>query len=345
MRNTKLILGLAAVVLFLAGVAAVLVWRPWADETESYVAEPGYYQKTIGRENLQRNTSVVQDGDWTYYVDRNGDGNIYKIHKGETTSELVAKVGVTAVPIYLQLWDGWLYYHNEDKDGISRVRLDGSNKEDLTMMLGDTSIKIHMNLSIVDGTIYGMDSLQGSLYKMDLDGSNVQVLVMQDVMAYSVYNDWVFYCYEWGKREQGIFKMRLDGSDRQRVGESYDHKMIVDDSWIYYKNGAGDKFLYRVRDNGEDKALILNQKDPSFVVVDDWVYTGSLSGEFFRVRLDGSEASQIADVDGGVTDLQYAGGWLYYFKREEGSLIPGPDDEMYRMRLDGTGEERVTPVT
>jgi hypothetical protein len=59
------------------------------------------------------------------------------------------------------------------------------------------------------------------------------------------------------------------------------------------------------------------------------------------MRLDGTELTEILDGEG-ILYPQYADGWVYYYLREEGNSLLGADDEMYRIREDGTGLEKVT---
>jgi hypothetical protein len=349
MRNTILILGLAAVVLFLAGVAVVLVWRPWANEAEAYVAEPGYYQRTIGRGNLPRNELVAEEGDWVYCFSRYGFGNIYKVHKSGSPKELFVS-HERGVGTGLQIWDGWLYYGHFSEGCISRIRLDGTKQENLTV---DTPYKSifntypNSNISIVDGHLYATDTAfnEEGLYKMDLDGNNMQKLINKPIWSYLIYDDWVFYVYDTiGDRtdvEPGIYKMKLNGAEWQKIFDENAGRFSVMDGWLYFIN-QDNGYLYRISLDGSDQTTVIPQKVMAFIVVDDWIYYSIYSDKeeygIYRIKTDSSEPELVLN-EPWIISVEYAAGWLYY-RQELDKNQSSP--ELYRVRTDGTGKEKAT---
>jgi hypothetical protein len=343
-RKTKrLIIVLSGVAVLVAAAAVtVFVWKPWEPV---YVASPDSYQHTIGRGNLPGNDLVAEEGDWIYSVNKAGDGNIYRKSKDGTKNELIVDdmgwSGVTSAN--LQIWDGWLYFKHFGKDCVARVRLDGSKKE---MLSSTEQLGSFWKLSIVDGVIYAADRIDYGLYRMDLDGKNLKILVRESAPDYFIEGKWIYYQYIPGSsaiREGGIYKRAIDGMEdqlcSQHMGEEY-ARLFVADGWLYYIDS--DFYLCKQPTDDGEKIQMLDEKTEGLSYIDGYLYFTFSGGiGINRMRLDGTELIQILDGEG-ILYPQYADGWIYYYLYEKGNSLLGTDNEMYRIREDGTDNQKVT---
>jgi hypothetical protein len=163
---------------------------------------------------------------------------------------------------------------------------------------------------------------------------------------------WVYYT---GK-DGGIYKMRVDGTGRQRLTDSENlsararhnlaHINVVED-WVYYlARGTKPSFnrniycnqswaIYRVDKDGNNQSKVFDIKGnfSSFLymlVIDDWIYFSasgwSEDAGTFRVRTNGTGYQRIHEH--GI-DLNISGDYIYSISI----------DGFVRTKVDGTGRE------
>lgn len=114
-----------------------------------------------------------------------------------------------------------------------------------------------------------------------------------------------------------------------------------DGDWVYYSEWGG---LYRFRPDGTKKTLLLSNDDflGDFAVLDGWIYYRNHDGLGFKMRLDGTEKTEVQglDIRSGVTSSD---GWVYYTTK--GRIGEGDyDDQIYinkicRISTDGLKTE------
>lgn len=339
MQGKKLIIILSGVVVIAAALAAAFLFGPLKGLISS-----GSETKS-GRGNISGNDLVVQDGEWIYYINKNGDWDIYKIHTDGTQNEKILENNDRSQygGRCLQIWDGWLYYISHSEDCIYRVRLDGTGKKNI-------SDGYYSKFSIVDGYVYAI-SEGYVLYQMKTDGTNEKIMIDDNVSAYCVSDGWIYYAnevmsmgYYPDNYEKGIYKVKLDGSQKEKICDDYTMAPIsVIDGWIYYINDFDEYKLYRIKTDGSERTKLVDEKLWSNIVVGDWMYytlVPSDNNGIFRIRLDGSEQTKICD-EPEASYINYAGGWFYYLK-EVGDEFFSTDNNLYRVRIDGADKQQVT---
>ncbi len=349
MRNKKLVLILSGVVLATVVIVALFMWKPWDGSSEIDAVTEGYYQSTIGRGNLPGNDLVAEEGDWIYYRNAGGDGNIYRISKDGSKNELI--VGDLGNPelrdVSLQIWDGWLYYHNYNKRCVSRVKLNGSSAENLPMMMLNASISSYNHIGIYNEYIYAIDFINNGFYRTDINGENAQLILTDSVLSYEIIGEYLYYTLYTTSddSDNGVYRIRHDGTSKTKLSNNYSiSRFFESGGYLYYINRTDGK-PYKLNIATNEDAKILDEKVWGLHVVDDWIYyslSSNLCGEnIYRMRMDGSENSLVFN-ETGITGIEYAVGWLYYLKREEGDSDFGFDDKLYRVRADGTNPQMVT---
>ena len=132
-----------------------------------------------------------------------------------------------------------------------------------------------------------------------------------------------------------LYKMRIDGTGRQRINDENSSDIIVEAEWVYYR-GTGDK-LCRIRTDGTGRQILNNKKCHNICVADEWVYYGLfknvLSQKLYRIRTDGKGQQKLTDIY--AFDFSVSGGYVYF---------RGGDDvnrDLYRIRTDGTGLQKI----
>jgi len=130
-------------------------------------------------------------------------------------------------------------------------------------VVGNTNLNLfNMGIAAEQGNkIYYAD--RGTLYSADLDGENSKELTKCEVFSphINVVGDWIYFfnhegTYEENNVRQGIYKIRTNGKDLQRILDIdvWGVALIVRDGMMYYFDGDD---LCKAGVNGEDKKVLL----------------------------------------------------------------------------------------
>lgn len=82
--------------------------------------------------------------------------------------------------------------------------------------------------------------------------------------------------------------------------------------WIYYSNELDDDKLYKIRTDGTQKQKICDDQARYLNVLDDWIYYVKDYGTLFKIRIDGTKKIQISKEKESVGDINVVGNWIYY---------------------------------
>lgn len=162
-----------------------------------------------------------------YYLNVDDNYKIYRIDEDGSNNQLISSDSAVD---YMKVQGDWIYYCNvDDNDSLYRVRKDGTQRQKLNF---DNS----KNVNIVDNYIYYSsidENNSGSLYSMEIDGSNKKLLSSTDCSTAVKVKDGYIYCS--GYNSNGIYSIKTDGSGYRLINNS---KNIISLStagnWIYY---------------------------------------------------------------------------------------------------------------
>ena len=134
-----------------------------------------------------------------------------------------------------------------------------------------------------------------------------------DRRAFAAYHEGWVYTIE---RERAgnarfIYRMRPDGTGRQRIGNAPFSASVFHNGWLYFMDEAG----------------------AGWFGWESWVYAGSI----YRMRLDGSERKKYIDTDNVVYFMLYDN-WIYYLSINNDNWF---DRSLYRIRIDGSGKQLI----
>jgi hypothetical protein len=144
---------------------------------------------------------------------------------------------------------------------------------------------------------------------------------------------WVYYNGSIDYSNNGIYKMRSDGSEKTKLIDGLHAQEInVADGWIYF---IGDKGLYKMRTDGIGLSKLTDMtlfKD--LYLEEGWLYYCDSSDGFYivKIRTDGTERTQLT---GGALFITVADGWIYYKNTDD-------DLSLYKIRADGTDKTKLS---
>lgn len=207
-----------------------------------------------------------------------------------------------------------------------------------------------------DGTIFGgtgavseiVESSIGNIIESSATavGNTPGNLRNGGVVAY--YDGWVFY----SAREAGIFRMRNNGDDHEKISDDEAGYLNVSDGWVYYVNRDDNDRIYRMHLNGNNRRPITDEMSSCLATSNGWIWhiTDDMEAEtssVCRIRPDGSGREVLAvsnpwDDSSLYThffeDIQIVDCWVYYLSAESQF---GIFYDLYRLNLD-TGKKDTT---
>jgi hypothetical protein len=160
-------------------------------------------------------------------------------------SEKIPLCKVSLEPGRVMISEEWIYF--EDYQKLCKVRIDGS---DYTVISEKGRLGFVENgwvyfISVLDPETRAYDDLE--ICRMKKDGSETTVISSVDKVSSSCFdNGWFYYVLH---SEKGLYRMRPDGSERERLNEiniwQFDG---VAGNWMYITDYAGPR--YRVKLDG-----------------------------------------------------------------------------------------------
>lgn len=285
-------------------------------------------------ENGPLNRTVVQIGDWVYFL------HVYAMDIAETLRINLTTNRMETVNddnMYNMTYgDGWIYYvhygsayKNDDVNildlddiRISRIRPDGTEKG------ADTKLSYDIDNNFVyDDYLYALvfapfsqednDNMPIRM-KLNEDGSIGEPEALfedTDIRAYTMtqYNGWIYFTrsnnysgsLNIAEEDYGLYRCKPDGTGLEKVSGQVKYTFFIADDWIYYCE----------RDDAESEENAL-----------------------YKMRIDGSDNTLIyGDIHNQNIYLNYMGGWIYFKNADEQGDLP----ELHRIRTDGTGLQKI----
>ncbi|MDR2599231.1 MAG: DUF5050 domain-containing protein [Oscillospiraceae bacterium] len=255
--------------------------------------------------------------------------------RGNTASNLVNG----GIAVYN---DGWIYFSDLYVQTLIKMRADGSER---TVLAHDVD---YGNLNIVGDWIYFTE--WGNIQKMRTDGTNRSRVALEyssvRVGNMTVIGEWIYYTNTMS--EQGLYKLKTDGTEDIKLLDGDIRYFNVSDDWIYYVGEYGElddgSFGYpfiRMRTDGTEPSFIELVDSgiddfgikflTNFIVDNGWIYATSNFFNFsgaMRFRIDGTDFTYLGG-EGLASNIAVADGWVYY------TTDNAPDYDLYRVSVDG----------
>ncbi|KDR95071.1 protein of unknown function [Peptoclostridium litorale DSM 5388] len=174
------------------------------------------------------------------------------------------------------------------------------------------------------------------VYRTDKDFSRSRTLINESSGPWkdslNIVEDWVFF-----QQEKEITRMKIDGSDKDRLFKGYAVDMHVIGNWIYFINYSDGGKVYRMDVNGQNKEVICDKEVSDMTVYEGCVYYSykgeeEEQGHLEVMNIDGSEKRYIAHVN--TRDMVVEDGYIYYIDYEKSNL--------YRMEIESGTMEKLS---
>jgi hypothetical protein len=196
--------------------------------------------------------------------------------------------------------------------GLYRMRTDGSGLAPIveveylinSVNIYDDWIFYRYNIMTQDGTFI-------HIYKVRIDGTGQTLVdVITNLAGFIVEDGWIYFSDYIDAENKGLYKMRIDGSELQRIGDDCAIFMNAFNGWIYY--------IYLLEDSDSGHGL-------------------------YRIRTDGTEREMIHEVEfrSLLYSLNITDEWLYFTERRRHAEIGKNTPSTVRFRHDGTEREIV----
>lgn len=200
-----------------------------------------------------------------------------------------------------------------------------------------------------------------AFYKMKTDGSQNQKIYDDDVWGINVCGDWLYFT----AGGDDYFRMKTDGTQRKMILKNVRNFAVVNQKIYYTDVETG--YLYRIDENGANKTLIIAEDcDYRLAITENGIYwgdldlyTADLNGKNIKCHKDfypqgmivegnriytsgtlrvsdtnGKLINQYFKGTGGIMDINYSNGWIYYIYAED-------NDCVYRIKPDGTSMQKL----
>ncbi len=147
--------------------------------------------------------------------------------------------------------------------------------------------------------------------------------------------DWVYLTRM--DEDLAIYKMRADGSEYERLGESRGTCLNIVGDWLYFQNAADEGKIYRVRTDGSAEQKLSDESGSFLSVSGEWMYFIGNDGCLHKTKIDGSESKKLTDFI--VINPCVSGDWVYYFEKK-------PEDAGFcRVSLSGGAPQVIAPAS
>lgn len=249
-----------------------------------YGGSGGIYKiRTDGtmRTNLEGSSmrGIVVLGDWIYY---HGPSYFYKIR---TDGSAKTKIGNFS-PVNINIVNDWIYYISRITEAICKIRIDGSGATSIISggNVGDGTLNVAGDWMYYRG-VRGEDA---GIFRMKTDGSDQQH-IRGNCNNIIVIGDWVYFTANDEKSIQRLYRIKIDDSGLQKLGDDIPYTFNIAGDWVYYSTSDSRK-LYRIKSDGSGRqALLASYTGRNFSVAGDWLYYLDFAQlKFCRIKTDGT---------------------------------------------------------
>jgi len=322
-KKGKLIAAIAAIIVLAVGAVTgsyLYTNKPWLPVVEECGSIGPYFDSNF----------VIVDGEYEYFVDLdkalvrvpyNQEAETFYLDTAEVLydqNDDLADDGyggfnMTEDKIYA------VYYGGKDSEGVEypgylfSMNHDGSDQQQLQEVIHDVSSPQYVKLS--DGTeyLYYMmddgteeDTYHLHLYRYNIQTQTLETPVTEEVQWYGVYRKYLYYNI-WDETEEKylLYRATLAGEDPKLVDDVHNFwcGVVADDKLYLIQitdvNGNYSIGLVQCDENGQPLTegtgiFGVDWTNATWTVGGGWIYYNEgETDELYRIRLDGTEKSQI----------------------------------------------------
>ncbi|MEL7647384.1 MAG: DUF5050 domain-containing protein [Sedimentibacter sp.] len=239
------------------------------------------------------------------YYKPDGGSKLLRYNVDTKSSEIIVPGIFSRV---LNIVDDWIYYEENEGEGLYRVKTDGTN---MMKLLDNDAYYSHIDSSGIYYLKLKSDLTIEGYYKVNLDGTDRKMLIndLDSESPFEVYKDYIYY-----NQEDGMYRVKKDGTDKKKIiNQSIQEFKIIDDN-IYYKS-QGD--LYSAACDGGEKEKIIEDSGLSFTKYKDNIFYLKYDKQYsvlFKYNLRSKQSEQ-------VTSMKFPDTYIRFVKEKDNNLL------------------------
>ncbi|MDD4029332.1 MAG: DUF4173 domain-containing protein [Caldisericia bacterium] len=170
---------------------------------------------------------------------------------------------------------------------------------------------------------------KNGLYKIQHYGTtSVEILNESYFSPFYLAGDWIYYSLNRPYDPFGLFKIKIDSSENQKIHEDRSTEIIVQEDWIYT---ISNNVLYKMKTDGTEKTYLQNYIR-NINIIDDWIYYIHSADGICKIRTDGTENTMIFPAQ--AKCMVVVDDWVFY----------SVQDSLAKVNTDGTHQEEILPL-
>jgi hypothetical protein len=176
-------------------------------------------------------------GDWAYYISVNYDGAIVKIQTDGSNHTIVTD-GSTQ---HFLVTEDYIYY--EKGSSIYKIDHDGNN----VTRVGNEQTRL---FTILEEWIYYINFDDDKIYRVDLEGNQRLQISESEAYLLNAYKDWVFFL---NNDDAKLYRVPSGGGEEIQISSFPTGGITIFDDWIFlYNVEAYDEGLYKMKIDGSE---------------------------------------------------------------------------------------------
>ena len=262
--------------------------------------------------NLNSYGGAVESEDYFFYIKEN-----LKLCRSDKDFKneiaLIDKRGGTGMN-YLNTAGEWIFFTSGKT--MNRMKSDGSGQETIY------SMGYLLDVHLMDNWIYFIShSDRYRLYKMDINGKNLQAISNKEIGDFSIYDGRIYFSHE--KDGQGVLEsMDTDGNDVRLVANILPYDLVKKGDTLYYTDRRDSNlYKYRLGEGGSPEKLV-DRTLSKFIVAGNSIYYSLKSEDvgypgkgLYRIGLDGGLSEKITG-DASIEHPSSIGEWILFHSGE-----------------------------
>lgn len=280
----------------------------------------------ITQSNRHNLNAFCYDNSWIYgaWGGKTGKGELVKVRYDNSDWTVIDNDTNTYLATCQAIKNGYIYYSQATETAYELIKVRSSGEESKVI------IKEHQgSIQLVDNYIYyttketfdesinGVTQDSSHLYRCDLNGENVEVILEKPVYYFSVFGDYILYQDDKDNMTLHIYdtKQKKD----TRINDQRSFFPIFDGEYVYYisDSESDEEFkhkLYKIKPDGSMNTQIdLGCYLMGIIMRGDYIYYINLddNSRIYRCLKDGSEVELITQ-DSNVEKMQWVNNSLAY---------------------------------
>jgi hypothetical protein len=256
--------------------------------------------------NIANGGLIAKQGNQIFFSNLHDGGKLYKANEYGIMKTKLTDDKANFIHILLSN----VYYVGEN-DYLYKLNINNGERISLTQFEC-------LNVQIIKEWIYVVHATNHQLYKLRLDGSDLQKVFDVKTMLYAVSGNWIYYSNE--DDYQRIYKLALDGSQILKLIDDKTDSVQVQGDWIFFRNLSDGNKLYKMKLDGSSKKRLTDDQVAYLNLYGKWIFYQNINDKntLYKVNLNGHTKTKIMAELG--QQIHLTDQWIYYVTKEKFSF-------------------------